>query len=63
MRIEVNYIRKLTPEGCFVTDDVLDVKITKALEAVGLKWYGQGTDLITGRRNICFDYDAKEETK
>jgi len=37
----------------------LDLKLRKALESVGSKWYAQGMETQTGERDICFDW--KEE--
>lgn len=39
-------------------DGDLDEKITRALEAIGCKWYAQGMDMQTRERDICFDYEG-----
>ena len=44
-------------------DVVLDEKIRKGLESVGLKWYAQGKVCPEGSRDICFDYNQPSEEK
>ena len=49
MRIKVTYKAPL--------DTVLDKKITEAIESIGAEWYGQGTDLEAGERDLVFELE------
>ena len=46
------------------TDDViwpgLDERIKTAMESIGGKWYAQGRDLETGKRDIAFEFDTTD---
>jgi len=52
---------KITYQGPL--DIELDEKIQNLMESIGAKWYAQGTDLITGIRDICFDIDKNHINK
>lgn len=49
LRIKVTYKDPL--------DVDLDDEIRKQLESLGADWYAQGTDLVTGVRDLAFDWD------
>ena len=42
-------------------DTDLDHQITGAMKNIGCKWYAQGFDLVARERDICFDYEDKEQ--
>ena len=44
-------------------DRKLDKKIEKALRTIGCKRYASGLNRVTEARDICFDYEEKEEKK
>ncbi len=44
-------------------DHELDGIINKALTDAGLKWYAQGYDLESKKRDICFDFYNKDNLK
>lgn len=44
-------------------DPKLDKKIEKALKTIGCKRYASGCNHVTKERDICFDYEEKEEKK
>lgn len=53
--------RRLSVEYTGGLDSDLDVKITKAIEDLGFKWYAQGTEIETRIRDIVFYEKVKEE--
>lgn len=49
---------KVTYDGPLDMD--LDDDIRAALKHVGADWYAQGTDMVTGARDLAFDWDSEE---
>ncbi len=52
MLIKVEYDTK----GEGINEEV-DAKIREAMNSIDAKWYAQGTDIITGMRDLAFDYE------
>jgi len=38
-------------------DTETDIKIAEIAEKADMKWYAQGYNLITDRRDVCFDIE------
>jgi len=49
LKVTVCYDNGLQPE--------LDDKIKALMESIGCEWYAQGTDMLTGERDITFDLE------
>jgi len=55
MNIKIIYTSK---DDKFNSD--FEMKLSRAMEKIGCRWWSQGFNMETGERDICFDYEIEQ---